>query len=81
MDFTFTTYTRLLNSLRSRGYSCQTVEGFIRAPRKKTVILRHDVDKLPANALRIARLKKSFVHESTRICANEGSIIYARLTQ
>jgi hypothetical protein len=57
MDFTFTTYTRLLNSLRSRGYSCQTVEGFIRAPRKKTVILRHDVDRLPENALRMARLE------------------------
>ncbi len=58
MDFTITIYRRLLDSLQTSGYAFETVEGFLRVPREKTVVLRHDVDKLPANALRMARLEQ-----------------------
>jgi len=59
-DFTLTTYKLLLTALQSSGYSFQAVEDFIRTPKNKNTILRHDVDRLPANALRMAKLE----HES-----------------
>lgn len=60
MDFTLTTYTNLLSSLQHAGYSFQTFEEFIRAPKGKTVVLRHDVDRLPANALEMAKIEHEF---------------------
>jgi len=57
MDFTLTTYERLLTSLRASGYPFQIFADFIQSPQQKTIILRHDVDRLPDNALRMARLE------------------------
>ena len=57
MDFTTATYTRLLGRLQAREYVFQTVEDFIGPPEDKTVILRHDVDRLPKNALAMAKLE------------------------
>ena len=58
MDFSLTIYKRLLITLQARGYSFQAFEDFLDAPGKKVVVLRHDVDKLPENALKMARLEK-----------------------
>jgi hypothetical protein len=58
-DFTLITYKRLLQALVASGYSFQTLQGFIRQPADKAVIFRHDIDRLPQNALTIARLEKS----------------------
>lgn len=57
MDFTLNTYTNLLTSLQHAGYTFQTFEEFIRTPKEKAVVLRHDVDKLPQNSLRFARIQ------------------------
>jgi len=57
-DFTLTTYKKLLQELLASGYSFQTLQGFIRQPENKTVILRHDVDRKPKNALVIAKIEK-----------------------
>ena len=57
-DFTLTTYKKLLQALLANGYSFQTLQDFIQQPEKKTVILRHDVDRLPGNALVIAQIEK-----------------------
>jgi len=62
----------LLGVLRVRGYFFQTVEGFIKAPKDKTIILRHDVDRIPENALRLAKLE----HE-----LGIGSTYYFRAVQ
>jgi hypothetical protein len=57
-DFTLTTYKKLLEELLASGYSFQTFQDFIQRPEKKTVILRHDVDRKPGNSLVIAKIEK-----------------------
>ena len=57
MDFTLSTYKRLLDSLQAQEYSFQTFESFIAAPALKAAVLRHDVDRLPGNALKMACLE------------------------
>jgi len=52
-DFTLSTYKRLLDALKGAGYSFQTFAEFIRKPEDKVVVMRHDVDSLPENALRM----------------------------
>jgi len=56
-DFTPEAYRALLSALKEGGYGFQTVADFLQNPGEKTVILRHDVDRLPRNALRLARLE------------------------
>ena len=58
MDFTLSAYKQLIYSLQSQGYSFQTLQDFIQEPKDKTVILRHDVDRKPGNALVIAKIEK-----------------------
>ena len=59
MDFTLKIYKKFLHSLLANDYSFQTLENFIQQPNnKKIVILRHDVDRLPSNALVIAKIEK-----------------------
>ena len=57
MDFTLPTYKKLLQELLTSGYSFQTLQDFIQKPEDKTVILRHDVDRLPENTLKMARME------------------------
>lgn len=59
MDFTLTIYKKLLKSLQSSGYAIYTFEDYLKLdePAEKFVILRHDVDEIASNALKIARLE------------------------
>ncbi len=57
MDFTITKYRKLLSALQAGGYSFQTLEQFVTNPLKNVVVMRHDVDRLPGNALKMARLE------------------------
>jgi hypothetical protein len=57
MDFTIKQYTQLLKALRSAGFFFQTFEEHLKAPKKKTIVLRHDVDLLPENSLRFANIQ------------------------
>lgn len=58
MDYTLATYKELLIAIRAQGYIFQTFEDFITGERSgKTVILRHDVDRIPINALKMARIE------------------------
>lgn len=59
MDFTQKIYKQLLESLLEQGYTFQSFEEFVTQPNKKVVVLRHDVDKLPHNALDLARIEHS----------------------
>jgi len=58
MDFTVKTYRSLLNSLLDAGYSFLSFDEYLASllP-NKLVVLRHDVDLLPFNSLRTARLE------------------------
>ncbi len=57
MDFTLTKYEELLDSLISANYDFQTFEEFLVQPKKKSIILRHDVDLLPFNSLTFAKIQ------------------------
>ncbi len=57
MDFTFRTYQRLIMTLLSQSYKFQSFKEFLTNPAPKSIVLRHDIDKLPGNALKIAQLE------------------------
>lgn len=59
MDFTLSIYTELLKSLQKNGYVFQTFEQFMEKPASKAVVLRHDIDKLPGNAVAVAKIEKN----------------------
>lgn len=57
MDFTLKIYQHLLKTLTLEGYSFITFEDYCEGKiPDKYVILRHDIDKLPDNALIIAKI-------------------------
>ena len=58
IDFTLSTYKKLISTLQSQGYFFQTFQEYINKPKIKVVILRHDVDRKPENALAIAKIEK-----------------------
>lgn len=60
MDFSLKKYSILLSSLISAGYDFQTFQNFLKAPNRKVIILRHDVDLLPENSLRFAKIQHEF---------------------
>lgn len=57
MDFTVSEYIKLLNALIDQQYEFQTFDEFLSSPASKSVILRHDVDLLPLNSLRFAKIQ------------------------
>ena len=57
MDFTLKTYHQLLNTLLTQGFIFQPFTAFIQTPVNQVIILRHDVDRLPCNALKMAKLE------------------------
>jgi len=56
-DFTLRIYEDLLDAFIEAGYSFQTFRDYLKAPEEKVVILRHDVDKRPGNALMTAEIE------------------------
>jgi hypothetical protein len=57
LDFTLDTYKKLLNTLRNQGFSFTSFDNFVSNQGGKRIILRHDVDSLPANSLKFARIQ------------------------
>lgn len=59
-DFTLSIYRKLLNSFVDSGYGIDCFSNYVddNSARDKIIILRHDVDKKPANALNMAKLEK-----------------------
>jgi len=57
VDFTLKVYRELLKVLSRQGFSFQTVEQFVRGALEKVVVLRHDVDKRPRSALKMAEVE------------------------
>lgn len=58
MDFTTEKYRALLEALLRRGYRFLTFEEYLKDPYAgKVIVLRHDVDLLPYNSLRIAEIE------------------------
>ena len=57
MDFTIKTYCKLLDALQKQEFAFQTFAGFNEKPDEKVLILRQDVDRLPENSLKFARIQ------------------------
>lgn len=57
MDFTFAIYKHFLSILYESGYSFQTFFDYIGNPKLKSIVLRHDVDQYPQNALQMALME------------------------
>ena len=64
-DFTVRKYNELLDAFKEAGYEFQTVEDYVRKPNSRVVILRHDVDSWPQNALQMAELENELGIKST----------------
>lgn len=59
MDFTLRKYRDLVQAFVESGYQIMTVREYLEtAPAGKILILRHDVDEQPQNALRMAEAEK-----------------------
>ena len=58
-DFTYDIYSELINSLKNSGYAFPPFIDYISngGDCEKCVVLKHDVDKLPNNALQMANLE------------------------
>ncbi len=59
MDFTIETYISLLKQLISSKYKFDTFRDYLEQSSEKAVILRHDVDLLPQNSLRFAKIQSN----------------------
>jgi hypothetical protein len=57
MDFLIEKYNELIDTFSNSGYEFQSFEEFLINPKEKVVVLRHDVDKKPENALRFAAIQ------------------------
>lgn len=57
MDFSLNTYYLLLNELSIKKFSFQTVAQFFSYSKSKAVIIRHDIDRLPQNALSMGMIE------------------------
>jgi hypothetical protein len=59
-DFTFTVYKQLVTELAQAGYQFKTFAEFLeeKPQGKKQVILRHDVDRSPEQALKMATMER-----------------------
>ena len=60
LDFTFEKYKQLCYTIIGSGYKVLMVKEYLETKdeSKKTCILRHDVDRKPLNALKMALLEK-----------------------
>ena len=56
-DFSLSIYKKLLYAFLDKAYTFQTFEEFIESQKNKAVVLRHDVEKLPKNSLKTARIE------------------------
>ncbi len=57
-DFTIRRYIELLEALQKKGFAFQTFLYFLNDPLPRSIILRHDVDRMPENSLRFARIQR-----------------------
>lgn len=56
-DFTLQAYRSIIEALLKHGYSFQTFADFLKKPKEKCIILRHDVDTKPNNSLQFALIQ------------------------
>mgnify|MGYP001578069407 CR=1 FL=1 len=65
IDFTITVYKKILEAFNQNKYSFQGFKSFLVKPRERVVIMRHDVDRIPGNALFLASIENEYKIKST----------------
>lgn len=66
IDFTIKSYRQLLSAFKSAGYQTYTFAAYLKEkPEGRVVILRHDVDEQPLNALKMAEAEHDFGIKAT----------------
>ena len=64
-DFTVKQYEQLLESLIEARYEFQRFDAFLKAPKNRVIMLRHDVDARNQNSLRFARIQHALGIQGT----------------
>jgi len=64
-DFTVSQYRELLTEILRRGYNVFGVAEWIKSNPSEGVLIRHDIDRTPANALLTARVERDLGIKST----------------
>ena len=64
-DYTFAVFNKLLREFVNCNYNVKTFENYIKDDKQKTLILRHDVDRWPNNALIMAKLEANLGIKAT----------------
>ncbi len=59
-DFTLSTYRQLIETIVNSGYTTTNVHDHFRSPSERSIILRHDVDRVVELALKMASLEHEF---------------------
>jgi len=64
-DWTLKKYHELLSAIQETGYKTETIQEYLTSPSSSSIILRHDVDRFPKNALKMAKLEHNNNIKST----------------
>jgi len=64
-DFTFNIFRGLLNEFIRAGYEIRSVQDYFNNVSDKVLILRHDIDRYPLNALKMAQMEYSLGIKAT----------------
>ena len=64
-DFTLQIYNQLFQSLLKNDYNFKTMQEFMQSPLDKSIIMRHDIDRNPQNALRMVKLENELGIKAT----------------
>jgi hypothetical protein len=73
-DFTVKAYKQLLNSIKTTGVEVCGVAKWFKEKPKKGILLRHDIDRKPQNALQIAELENDYNIKSTYYFRTVGKV-------
>lgn len=65
IDFTFELYKELLDSITISKYQVKTAASYFDNPEDLSLILRHDVDRYPGNALKMASIENEMGIKAT----------------
>lgn len=82
MDFNSKSYINLINKIIENGYAVVTFLEYLQTPfDKNLVILRHDVDRTPKNALKMAELEHELGIKATYFFRSRSHVLKNEIIQ
>ena len=86
MDFTHAKYEELCSAIVQSSYAAMSVKDYLSLslslqPRKKVVILRHDVDRKPEKALKMAEIERELDMQATYYFRTTKGVFKAEIMQ